>query len=53
MLTAYYSKGADSFRMFSDLLISEDSGFEKYLNKYDVIHIDIQWFVIKCEDKKI
>ena len=51
MLTAYYSKGADSLQMFSDLLISKDSTFRKYLNRYDVIHIDIQWFISACNDR--
>ena len=45
MLAAYYSKGADSEMMFSDLSIGKTQDFKKYLNKYDVIHIDIQWFL--------
>ena len=43
MLTAYYSKGCDSKEMFSKLEISKAADFEKHLNKYDVIHWDIQW----------
>ncbi|MGN0484981.1 MAG: AAA family ATPase [Lachnospiraceae bacterium] len=43
MLTAYYSKGCDSKEMFSGLNISGRESFEKYLNKYDVIHFDVQW----------
>ena len=50
MLAAYYSKGADSERMFSGLRISKDADFKKHLNKYDVIHIDIQWFLANCDD---
>ena len=50
MLAAYYSKGADSERMFSGLRISKDVDFKKHLNKYDVIHIDIQWFLANCDD---
>ena len=42
MLAAYYSKGADSRGMFSFLEISSSPDFEKHLNKYDVIHLDIQ-----------
>ena len=49
MLAAYYSKGADSEKMFSGLKISKDTDFQKHLNKYDVIHIDIQWFLANCE----
>lgn len=43
MLAAYYSKGCDSKAMFSSLEISKSNDFEKHLNKYDVIHIDVQW----------
>lgn len=50
MLAAYYSKGADAEQMFSGLRISQDPDFKKHLNKYDVIHIDIQWFLANCED---
>ena len=52
MLTAYYSKGCNSKDMFADLKIASSDSFEKYLNKYDVIHIDVQWFMEpgKCVD---
>lgn len=50
MLAAYYSKGADSEKMFSNLLIGSSSDFKKHLNKYDLIHIDIQWFLVNCEE---
>ena len=50
MLAAYYSKGADSEKMFSDLLIGNSSDFKKHLNKYDLIHIDIQWFLVNCKE---
>lgn len=43
MLTAYYSKGSNSEEMFSGLEISRSSDFHRHLNKYDVIHLDIQW----------
>ena len=36
--------------MFSDLEIGRSEDFKKHLNKYDVIHIDVQWFLINCED---
>ena len=45
MLTAYYSRGCDSTQMFAGLEISRDPDFEKYLNKYDVIHWDVQWCI--------
>lgn len=50
MLAAYYSKGADSEKMFSELEIGKNEDFKKHLNKYDVIHIDIQWFLANCDD---
>ena len=43
MLTAYYSKGCDSAQMFEKLEISKDKMFREHLNKYDVIHFDVQW----------
>lgn len=50
MLAAYYSKGAQSEKMFLGLEISKDADFKKHLNQYDVIHIDIQWFLANCND---
>lgn len=43
MLAAYYSKGCDSHELFAGLEISKSADYEKYLNKFDVIHLDIQW----------
>ena len=50
MLAAYYSKGCDSEEMFSGLDIAKAPDFKKHLNKYDVIHIDIQWFLANVKD---
>ena len=47
MLSAYYSRGCDSKEMFSKYKISADSSFEKHLNKYNVIHINMLDFVSK------
>ena len=44
MLAAYYSKGCNSDELFSDLKISKSADYKKYLNQYNVIHIDIQNF---------
>lgn len=41
MLTAYYSKGCYSREMFSKFKISQAETFEKHLNKYNVIHINM------------
>lgn len=43
MLTAYYSKGCDSATLFKGLKIEKDVEFNKYRNKFDVIHFDVQW----------
>ncbi|OPZ19754.1 MAG: putative AAA-ATPase [Firmicutes bacterium ADurb.BinA205] len=45
MLAAYYSKGCDSKEMFSKYKISADPCFEKHLNKYNVIHINMVNFL--------
>lgn len=50
MLAAYYSKGCNSEEMFSGLDISRESNFKTHLNKYDVIHLDIQWFLANCDN---
>ena len=43
MLSAYYSRGCDSKELFKNYEISTVSSYEKNLNKYDVIHFDVQW----------
>lgn len=45
MLTAYYSRGCDSEAMFSGLTIGQAPDFKTHLNRYDVIHLDIQWCI--------
>ena len=44
MLAAYYGRGEDSREMFSGLKISETEGFEKHLNKYNVIRLNMAEF---------
>ncbi len=43
MITAYYSRGCNSKKMFENLEIAQSDTFQKHLNQYDVIHLDIQW----------
>lgn len=45
MLCAYYDKSCDSKALFEDLEIAGDPSFEKYLNHYDVLYLDITWFI--------
>mgnify|MGYP003315156202 CR=1 FL=1 len=41
MLAAYYSKGCDSRELFKDLKIAKDASYEQYLNKLNVIKLDL------------
>ena len=41
MIDAYYSRGCDSTKLFEDTKIAGKSDFKKYMNKYNVIHLDI------------
>ena len=49
MLVAYYSRGCDSKGLFQDYKIAQDKDFERYLNKYNVIHVNIQQFAGRTE----
>ena len=44
MIDAYYSLGCDSTKLFEDTKIAGSSDFKKYMNKYNVIHLDISSF---------
>lgn len=44
MLAAYYTHGEDSKDLFENLEISKSPSFEKHLNKYDVIFLNMQRF---------
>ena len=50
MLTAYYSRGCNSEEMFSKLKISRADTFEKHLNKYNVIHINMVNFLSESQN---
>ena len=41
MIDAYYSLGCDTTKLFEDTKIAESDDFKKYMNKYNVIHLDI------------
>ena len=49
MLCAYYDWSCDSRSLFADLQIAADPTFEKHLNKYPVIYLDITNFVSQKE----
>ena len=50
MLAAYYSRGCSSGEMFRDLKIAEDHFFNKHLNAYNVIFINVQDFLSEASD---
>ncbi|MCD7862148.1 MAG: ATP-binding protein [Lachnospiraceae bacterium] len=45
MLCAYYDKSCDSRKLFLDLKIAGMPSFEEHLNRYNVIYLDITWFI--------
>ena len=45
MLTAYYSRGCDSRDLFQGLKIAEADSFEKHMNQYDVVFLNMQEFL--------
>ena len=49
MLTAYYSRGCNSREMFQELKIAKHTGFEKHLNQYNVVHLNMQNFLSKIQ----
>ncbi|MCD7921523.1 MAG: AAA family ATPase [Clostridiales bacterium] len=52
MLCAYYDRSCDSRSLFEGLEISKKATFEKNLNQYDVIYLDITWFISTTNDVK-
>ncbi|MBQ5533602.1 MAG: hypothetical protein IIU04_08635, partial [Bacteroidales bacterium] len=44
MIDAYYSVGCNSKELFTPYEIATKSDFEKHLNKYNVIHLDVSSF---------
>lgn len=45
MLCAYYDRSCDSHELFDKYAISKDPTYEKHLNRYHVINLDISGFV--------
>ena len=46
LLIAYYSKGCDSKELFANLEIAKNPDFEKHLNKYNVISLNLPQLTI-------
>ncbi len=49
MLAAYYSCGCDSRELFAGFKIAQHKDFEKHLNQYDVIYLNMQQFLIEAD----
>lgn len=45
MLVTYYSRGCDSKGLFQNYKIAQDKDFERHLNRYNVIHINMLDFL--------
>ncbi|MCD8362728.1 MAG: ATP-binding protein [Lachnospiraceae bacterium] len=48
MLCAYYDRSCDSRELFDDLMIAGSDSYEEYLNQYDVLYLDITWFISRA-----
>lgn len=45
MVSAYYSKGCDTRNIFSQMKVGQVPGYDKYLNKFNVIKLDLNgWY---------
>ena len=53
MISAYYDCTCDSHRLFDDKKIAECDSYEKHLNQYNVINLDITWFISIAQRKGI
>ena len=53
MLCAYYDHSCDSRELFADLEIASDPSFEKHLNKYPVIYVDMSDFMGRFDASEI
>lgn len=50
MLAAYYSCEGKSGGLFSPFEIAKDESFEKYLNQYDTVFLNMQEFLSQSRD---
>ena len=53
MLAAYYSRGCDSAELFNGFEIEKDASFREHLNRYDVIFLNMQQFLIEADAGKV
>ena len=53
MLAAYYDTSCDSRELFADLEIAKNPSFEKHLNQYRVLYLDMTNFITRFKDESI
>ena len=53
MLAAYYSRGCDSAELFHGFQIEKDETFREHLNRYDVIFLNMQQFLIRAKNQEV
>ena len=51
MLVAYYDKSCDSSSLFADLKIAQDPDYETHRNRYNVMYLDMTYFMSQCRDR--
>lgn len=51
MLAAYYSRGCDSKKLFENTKAAALPSYEKEINQYNVLYLDVQWFRSVAKDK--
>lgn len=52
MIDAYYSRGCDSRALFAPYEIAKTENFEKHLNRYNVLHFDVNSFFSSAKSSK-
>ena len=53
MLAAYYSCGCDSKELFAGRSIAENPTYKEHLNRYDVVFLNMQQFLIEASSGKV
>lgn len=50
MLATHYGKNINSHKQFQTLHIAKDTSYQKHLNKYNVIFLNVQQFLSRTHD---
>ena len=53
MLCAYYDRSCDSRQLFANLKIANDPSFDRHLNKYPVLYLDMSAFTERFKNDSI